>query len=352
MSQNSSRDPSDLVPLQLRSPADVLVAVPYLIGFHPDHSLVLVGFDGPELVLTARADLPPVGRRSRGGRVELVPGPGEQLLATLTPDHHVDEVVLVAYGSSSVADPVMEAAVSVFDAANLVVRDALRVAEHRFWSYLCQGPECCPAEGTALDIASSPVAAAATVAGLVALPDRASLESQLEPATGAARRAMARATDRAERRLCAAFESGDLSTVRRQLIRQGKRLLNLAVRRHRRGDALGDDDIAWFSVLLLFPELADAAWRLMASRPDDAYVGMWADMVRRVEPELSAPPASLLAFAAWQAGDGALAGIAAQRALQVAPDYQPAQLMSAAVTTGRRPYRTDQPSSSTRSGQA
>jgi len=54
--------------LRLRGPADLIAAVPYLLGFQPSDSLVLVGLDRGRLVVTAHAALPAAFRaRSPAG---------------------------------------------------------------------------------------------------------------------------------------------------------------------------------------------------------------------------------------------------------------------------------------------
>ena len=64
----------------------------------------------------------------------------------------------------------------------------LRANDGRFWSYLCDAPECCPPEGKSYEIVGSAVAAAATVAGCVALPDRGAVVRSLAPPVGFALR--------------------------------------------------------------------------------------------------------------------------------------------------------------------
>jgi Domain of unknown function (DUF4192) len=49
------------------------------------------------------------------------------------------------------------------------------------------------------------------------------------------------------------------------------------------------------------------------------------------------PPASLLAFCAWQNGDGALANVALDRALADNPRYSMAQLLRQALDAGAPP---------------
>ena len=45
--------------LCLRQPLDILAALPYIVGYHPSDSLVVLGMSRRRLVFAARADLPP-----------------------------------------------------------------------------------------------------------------------------------------------------------------------------------------------------------------------------------------------------------------------------------------------------
>lgn len=325
---------SALARIDLHTPADLLAVVPYLLGFHPADSLVLVGFEGSRLLFTMRGDLP------REDRADACRGLARCLI-DITGEHRVDGIVVVAYGSGSHVDPVIPTLLTAIESSGFVVREALRVTDRRYRSWFCRDSWCCPPEGVPFDQHESPVAAAATVAGRVALPDRSSLERQIEPVTGAAREAMTHATDLAEKRLCERLESGDLRAARRRLVREGVRRLGVAERRRKR--ALTDDQVAWLSLLLLFPEVSEVALRRVTGRADPsemaADLALWADVTRRAEPELSAPAATLVAYAAWRGGDGALAGIAAHRAMNVAPEYAPARIIAAAVATGVEPGR-------------
>lgn len=319
------------VRLALHTPDDLLAAVPYLLGFHPADSVVLVGFDGVLLVFTLRADLP--SRADSAACRSLA-----RYLASVSGEHGVSEVVVVAYGSRSRVQRVMPALISAIEQAGIEVRDAIGVAGSRYWSCLCADPRCCPPEGIPYDPDRSPVPAAATVAGRAVLPDREALARQLEPVTGAAREAMRRATDRAEQRFCRAFDSGDAAGSRERLAAEGVRLVGAVARRCQRGEALSDDEVAWLSLLLLFPEVSDAALRQVWGRAEPAEIvaelALWCDVTRRVQPEFSAPPATVTALAAWRNGDGVLAGMAAWRAMSLAPDYPPARAVSEALAVG------------------
>jgi hypothetical protein len=65
----------------------------------------------------------------------------------------------------------------------------------------------------------------------------------------------------------------------------------------------------------------------------EAHQRLWADVTRLARPGYVAAPASLLAFTAWQAGDGAVASIAADRALTDTPGYVMAGIVLTAATT-------------------
>ena len=68
-----------------------------------------------------------------------------------------------------------------------------------------------------------------------------------------------------------------------------------------------------------------------------SHVALWADMTGRAPDEVRAAPASLLGFAAWLGGHGALAWCAIDRALEVDPDCTLAQLVAELLTAAVSP---------------
>ncbi|WP_254909768.1 DUF4192 domain-containing protein, partial [Micromonospora sp. NBS 11-29] len=177
--------------LSVRSPADLVAAVPYLLGFHPADSVVVVAVRGQRVVFAARGDLPEPGTD---------PGPAAGHLAQVVARQDADAATVIGYGPAARVTGPVDAVGGALDAAGLIVLDALRVTEGRWWSYLCDEPACCPAEGTPYDLTASQVSAAAVFAGQVALPDRAALAAQVAPLDGPVRLAMRRATGRARHR--------------------------------------------------------------------------------------------------------------------------------------------------------
>lgn len=303
---------------RIRRPEDLLAAVPYLLGFHPADSAVVLGIAGGQLTFAARADLPAPGE---------APEALADHLAAVLARQRVRAAVLVGYGPAERVEPALTALRAVLP---IDVYDVLRVTEGRYWSYTCANPECCDPAGTPFDVSTSPVAAAATYAGAVALPDREALVARIAPVDGAGRESMRRATVRARERL-----ARDPSAV----LPTGEAAVRAAIERYRSGGALTDDEVAELTVLLRSVPVRDRAWREITE--PEPHVRLWADVLRRAEPDLAAPPASLLAFAAWRAGDGALAAVAVERALACDPGYSLARLLADILRAGTPPSVLD-----------
>jgi hypothetical protein len=190
-------------------------------------------------------------------------------------------------------------------------------------------------EGHRYAASTSPAAAAAVLEGCVALPSRRALERRLAPVEGAARQAMVAATERADRRLAELIEhaSGDPG---RPLRAAGMAAVNRAICAQRAGARLTDDEAAWLSVVLVYLPVRDHAWERVGGDLT-LHVGLWTEVVRRADPDLSPAPATLLAFAAWRAGEGAIATIALDMALRQDPTYRMAQLLREALAGGVSP---------------
>lgn len=318
--------------LAVRSPADLIAAVPYLLGFHPADSVVVLALRGRQIIFAARADLPAPGADTHQPA---------RYLAAVTGRQGTEAATVVGYGPAGPVTAAVDAVREALAGAGLVVLDALRVTGDRYWSYLCTEPGCCPPEGTPYDPSSSPLTAAAVFAGQVALPDRAALAARVAPLGGPARTAMRQAAARAERRLATLLDgspAGDLLGGR-SVRTAGAAAVRTALRRHGRGERLTDDEVAWLGLLLTHLPVRDHAWERTDGR--DGHLDLWADVLRRVEPDLVAAPASMLAFVAWRAGQGALAAVALERALAAHPDYSMALLLDDLLRRGVPPSKLD-----------
>ncbi|SDM85834.1 DUF4192 domain-containing protein [Nonomuraea jiangxiensis] len=301
--------------LTLTSPTDILSAVPYLVGFHPAKSLIVIGLDRGQAKVVARWNVP------------LPPG-------TLTPlsllfeREGVTEIVIVGYGPGEAVTPAVDEARLLAAKTGIHVGEALRAHEGRYWSYVCDVPTCCPAEGTPYDPTTSKIAAEATLRGLVALPDRETLERTVAPLTGPVRMAMRRATTEAIAEFRTDLTNAtNLDTFASQFIADGLARVRSALETHEEGGRLTDPEAAKLGLAITITRVRDEAWTLM----QDSHVHLWKDLTRRLQPCFTPPAASLLAMAAWRAGNSVQATIALERALTIDPAYSMANLLMHAL---------------------
>ena len=322
--------------LKLRAPSDLLAAIPYVVGYHPDESIVVLGMHGRRLLFSARVDLPDVSDIP-------IPVTVDHLLQVVRPQHCTG-VFVVGFGPADRADPLLNELRRAYDEVGLWVQEVLRADAGRYWSYVCQNITCCPPEGVAYDPVGSPLAAEWTMAGRVARRNRAEYEAQIAPVTGAAREAMTLATNAAHDglvELLAGVADEDAADV--ALLRAGSVGFATALDLMRVGSPLADDDVAWLSVLLMDDGLRDLAWlRIVKAGADaDLHRALWMDVLRRCEPDLATAPAILYGFAAWRCGDGGMARLAFDRALDQDPDCGLARRLAEALHHGVPPSAFD-----------
>ncbi len=320
--------PSGTQRIRVDSVAGVLAVVPYLLGFHPSSSLVVIGIEPPrgQIKLAFRYDLPDPPDAKLAAEI------GAHAIAVLG-RQQAGVVIAIGYGPGPLVTPVMERLRSGVHGTGIVLHDMLRVEGGRYWSYFCDNPQCCPAEGVPFDAIAHPAAAALTTAGIPAYPDRAALSRSLAPVSGPAAESMSQATERALQR---AERLRAVTT--RPFIEAGRDAVRGAIASYRNGGQITEDDaMAWLTVVLADLRVRDDAWARMDPEHRGAHLRLWTDVVRRACPPYVPAAASLLAFTAWQSGDGALANIAIERALAADPGYSMALLVAEAVESGLPP---------------
>jgi hypothetical protein len=314
----------------------VLAVVPHLLGFHPELSFVVIGAAGPrrQVELGFRYDLPDPPDAAAATEI------ADHAVAVLT-ERRMSTVIGVGYGPGRLVTPVADALAATVQRRPLHLRELLRVENDRYWSYLCGNVNCCPPEGTPFDYLSHPVAAAMTVAGLAAYPDRETLAGTLAPLTGVAAQVMDQAIERACARAQALVDQAQRDGTGNPLrlaIDAGRRAVREAIGLYRSGGRITDEDgFAWLSVCLVHLPVRDDAWARMVPDHREAHLRLWADIVRRAAGPWLPAPASLLAFTAWQSGDGTLANVALDRALAADPGYSMAQLLRDILAAGVPP---------------
>lgn len=130
----------------------------------------------------------------------------------------------------------------------------------------------------------------------------------------------------------------------RLVISEGRRAVRHAIGVYRGGGRItGEDRLAWLTVSLVHLAVRDDAWARMIPEHREAHLQLWSDIVRRADGPWLPAPASLLAFTAWQSGDGTLANIALDRALAADPDYSMARLLRDILAAGVPPSQARLP---------
>ncbi|GAA2126388.1 DUF4192 domain-containing protein [Glycomyces algeriensis] len=301
--------------ISLNGPTDLLTTVPLLLGFHPDHSLVIVGLIDGELQCTFRVDLP-----GSADHLEHL----QDLTAQLSLNECNGSVVIV-YGEAELAQAVAERAATRLVAAGMKPIDQLRVDGGRWFSLIC-GNACCPTGGLPLPETSA-ASCEVAVAGGYAAPDRSAIAAQLAPAPAGRRAAVARAV------LAALMADAELDWVaQRDLDLQAidhwmdAKLLPEPEAIAAVGLALGDLDIRDYALR-----------RINSGRFEGNRVDLWLWVTRHLEDDLVAPAATVAGFAAYRFGNGVLALEAFELALRASPHYRLAQMLMAALQAGIPP---------------
>ncbi|HEX6519837.1 MAG TPA: DUF4192 domain-containing protein [Streptosporangiaceae bacterium] len=318
------------------SPAAFLSVVPYLLGFVPQSSLVVVGTEPDGTVkVTLRYDLPDP------------PDPGQaaeiagHALAVIG-SQHLAAVLAVGYGPEALVRPLAAAFRDAMADGEAELIDFLRVAGGRYWSYTCTSETCCPPDGTPFDTAGQPATAVMAGDGRKVLADRGALAASIAPLGGLAAESMRQATRRAERHLTQLLarvgKSARLGAARQLIAAEGLAAVADMIAAYRSGGRYASDyQLAWLTVALKDIRVRDDAWARMDPRYTEAHLRLWTDVVRRAQPGHVAAPASLLAFVAWQAGNGALANVALDRALADDGGYSMALLLRQVISAGAPP---------------
>jgi hypothetical protein len=336
------RDPQDQqlsLVIRAGSPAALLRLVPHLLGFMPESSLVVIGVAPPRdrIKLTLRYDLPDPPE------ADLVADIAAHAVAVLS-KQRLTAAVAVGYGPEAQVTPVANELRDAAWQAGIDLHEFLRVTGGRYWSYVCGDEACCPADGVPFDaVAADPAEAEALAAvGDRVLSSRAALAARVAPLGGITAESMRQATGRAEqhiaRLLAKVRTSGRLGAARHTIATEGLAAVGAMITRYRDGGRFtSDDEIARITVALRDLRVRDDAWARMNPAHSEAHLRLWIDVVRRAQPGHAAAPAALLAFVAWQSGDGALANVALDRALADDPRYSMATLLRQVITAGAPP---------------
>jgi hypothetical protein len=140
--------------VRVRDPAQLVILVPYQLGFQPaTGDMVVMGTVPPtnRVRLTLRWDLPDPG-------VPVLAAARARDAVAAFAAEGCTHVAAVGFGPDRLVAPSVTALREAAREGGLEILELLRAEDGRYWSYRCTGPECCPPDGTPYSPAGNPVA--------------------------------------------------------------------------------------------------------------------------------------------------------------------------------------------------
>ena len=306
----------------LTSPHDLLAAIPFLIGYHPENSLVLVALKDDTVGMAMRVDMP----------TDIAPE-SYDLLASHFQREAAEAALLVAYVDAQTdPEPVLINTSAALLRAGISIKESLIVSDGRYRSMLCHDSECCPPLGSPIpDIDSSRIAAEHVIAGhpmpyanvLGLVQSIAALPSAMEESW--------------QREVQGFWVEGDSENLL-DLQRDGATALIDLAGEYTQGRGAEDRELAARVIGRLSDiQVRDFALGSHNDETADAYWQMWRDLLLIAPRGFVAPIASIFAALAYERGEGALAHKALDRALADDERYSLALLLRRVFTAGWPP---------------
>ena len=165
--------------VRLSTPGQIVAAVPYLIGFRPERSGVVICLRRRMVGLTMRFDLD---------------APDEEVHDTIRARlaaESADSAILVIFDAPDASrrgrpgGAVADRLTAVIRGCGVELQDAIGIRHGRYWSYLCRDRSCCPTHGLPVPAGAdgdyTRVAAGFVAAGVAPLDTREALRACVEP---------------------------------------------------------------------------------------------------------------------------------------------------------------------------
>ncbi|WP_340683293.1 DUF4192 domain-containing protein [Amycolatopsis coloradensis] len=316
--------PTGRTKVNLTDPADLLAAIPYLLGFHPEDSVVVFGLrdqDRKRQGLLMRVDLPPPGLEQDQAR---------ELAVRLALTGHTGAIVAVVGGgpANKAGRPPrrrfvrrVEASLAEYGIPLLHSVWAPRIAAEVRWA--CYRERTCG--GLLPDPRDSVAAAVVTGAGQITHASRDELERLFDPV---APETLARRAD-----LLTGLDDPPWRDP--DLVRAGIAEVNAALARADSGDpAITDDQAVRLAWALSLVEVRGAC--MLTAAPADSALAraaedLWLTLAREIPAPEAAEALALKAHAAYVRGDLATAGIALARAGEADPGHGLTKLLARAL---------------------
>lgn len=307
----------------LTSAHDLITAVPFLIGFHPTNSIVLISVKEGAIGVAMRIDLP---MTLTSDEIDLLAhhfirdhAEAALLVAYMPPGRNDGDSLLISLGAGLIRN-------------GIEIHESLLISGGRYRSIMCRDASCCPPAGKALPaIENSAIAAEHVVAGI---PMPYGNISELIDSIAADPKSMTKGWGATINNFKIDEDSPEVSALRRD----GVESMELLLDEFRIGRGPTDEMlVARVIGRMSDVQVRDYAMGVHQEDTYDLYFAMWRELSRLAPLGLVAPIACIVAAMAYENGDGALAQRALDRALADDPSYPLAALLRRVFNAGWPP---------------
>ncbi|MCG7597266.1 DUF4192 domain-containing protein [Mycobacterium sp. C3-094] len=307
----------------LDRPGALIAALPAVLGFVPEKSIVLVTVADDEMGAVMRADL-------SEPRETCVPH-----LAELAAASGAEAVIAVIVDAEGASCPMCKDLYRDWarDLASEVARWGIELMAAHVVDAVAAGgrwscADGCGATGTVDDPSASPVAAAAVLDGRRLYARRDELLDVVSVSDPAHSDMLAQLIEAA-----GPLESTRASSSARSDIEHALECAEQLAA----GEAVRDEQASRLALSLTDPRVRDTLYALAVGDRAGMAEALWADLSRRLPAPWRVEALVLLAFSAYARGDGPLAGISLEAALRCQPLHRMAGMLDQALHSGLRP---------------
>ncbi|MGB3483941.1 MAG: DUF4192 domain-containing protein [Mycobacterium sp.] len=311
----------------LNEPAALIAAIPAILGFTPEDSLVLVTVDRGQIGAVLRVDLDN----------ELSDNLGELVSAAAAA--RPDAVIAVIVDAAGARCPMCiegHQRLAAALATEVGGRDIPLVAAHLVDRVAAGGQwhcvDGCGARGRVNDPECSPVAVAAVLDGRRLYGRRSDLQAVIAVDDGPRSQRVAEAV--------AALQAGEPEAAAADTTSRARRAVQdtlAATARIAAGAELTDAEIAVVGFGMADLRVRDTLYGLAVGAAADAAEALWAALARVLPEQWRVEALVQLAFSAYARGDGPLAGVSLEAALRIDPVHRMAGMLDTALQAGMRP---------------
>jgi hypothetical protein len=312
---------------ELNRPGAVIAALPAVLGFVPEKSLVLISIDDGELGSVMRVDL----SEELPDRI----GPLAEVASAAGPEAAI-AVIVDADGAGCPMCNEEYRGLCATLTAELAQRDIVVWAAHVVDRVAAGGRwhcvDGCGAGGVIDDPSASPLAVAAVLEGRRLYARRADLQAVVAVDERAGSAVLAGLIGEHAASRDAARQADPTACVRRDVEDAMAAAGSVGD-----GQQLSDVELARLACALGDVEVRDTLYALAVGQSAGEAESLWALLSRTLPTPWRVEALVLVAFSAYVRGDGPLAGVALEAALRCQPDHRMAGMLDTALQSGLRP---------------